>query len=91
MPPDLRIAFNSLDDVFGAVSDAEAVRRICDGPTDQKIYRFACKWLARLIAAVHPRRRGRRLPLGSRRSTRAWFSTTMPWTGPWPNGSSPGS
>src|SRR5207247_307168 len=27
---------------------AEAVQRICDGLTDQKIYRFAGKWLARL-------------------------------------------
>ena len=42
------IAFSSLDNAFGAVSDAEAVQRICDGLTDQKIYRFAGKWLARL-------------------------------------------
>ena len=42
------IAFTSLDNAFGAVSDAEAVQRICDGLTDQKIYRFAGKWLARL-------------------------------------------
>jgi hypothetical protein len=42
------IAFTSLDNAFGAVSDAEAVQRICDGLTDQKIYRFTGKWLARL-------------------------------------------
>ena len=42
------IAFTSLDNAFGAVSDAAAVQRICDGLTDQKIYRFAGKWLARL-------------------------------------------
>jgi hypothetical protein len=42
------IAFTSLDNAFGLVSDAEAVQRICDGLTDQKIYRFAGKWLARL-------------------------------------------
>jgi hypothetical protein len=42
------IAFTSLDNAFGAVSDAGAVQRICDGLTDQKIYRFAGKWLARL-------------------------------------------
>ena len=35
------IAFTSLDNAFGAVSDAAAVQRICDGLTDQKIYRFA--------------------------------------------------
>ena len=42
------IAFTALDNAFGAASDAEAVQRICDGLTDQKIYRFAGKWLARL-------------------------------------------
>ena len=42
------ITFTSLDNAFGAVSDAEAVQRICDGLIDQKIYRFAGKWLARL-------------------------------------------
>jgi hypothetical protein len=42
------VAFTSLDNAFGSVSDAEAVQRICDGLTDQKIYRFAGKWLARL-------------------------------------------
>jgi hypothetical protein len=42
------IAFTSLDNAFGAVSDPAAVQRICDGLTDQKIYRFAGKWLARL-------------------------------------------
>jgi hypothetical protein len=42
------IAFTALDNAFGAVSDPAAVQRICDGLTDQKIYRFAGKWLARL-------------------------------------------
>ena len=42
------IAFTALDNTFGTVSDAEAVQRICDGLIDQKIYRFAGKWLARL-------------------------------------------
>jgi hypothetical protein len=42
------IAFTALDNAFGTVSDAEAVQRICDGLTDQKIYRLAGKWLARL-------------------------------------------
>ena len=42
------IAFTALDNAFGTVSDAGAVQRICDGLTDQKIYRFAGKWLARL-------------------------------------------
>jgi hypothetical protein len=42
------ISFTPLDNAFGTVSDAEAVQRICDGLTDQKIYRFAGKWLARL-------------------------------------------
>ena len=42
------IAFTALDNAFGTVSDPAAVQRICDGMTDQKIYRFAGKWLARL-------------------------------------------
>ena len=42
------IAFTALDNAFGSAGDAEAVQRICDGLTDQKIYRFARKWLARL-------------------------------------------
>ena len=42
------IGFTALDNAFGAVSDPDAVQEICDGLTDQKIYRFACKWLARL-------------------------------------------
>ena len=46
--PEDSIAFTSLDNAFGAVSDAGAVQRICDGLTDQKIYRFAGEWLARL-------------------------------------------
>ncbi len=42
------IAFTALDNAFGTVSDAAAVQQICDGLDDQKIYRFAGKWLARL-------------------------------------------
>jgi hypothetical protein len=42
------IAFTALDNAFGTVSDPAAVQRICDGLTDQKIYRFTGKWLARL-------------------------------------------
>jgi hypothetical protein len=42
------IAFTALDNAFGSVSDPAAVQRICDQLTDQKIYRFAGKWLARL-------------------------------------------
>jgi hypothetical protein len=42
------IAFTALDNAFGAVEDAGAVQRICDSLDDQKIYRFAGKWLARL-------------------------------------------
>ena len=42
------IAFTALDNAFGTVSDPAAVQRICDGLTDQKVYRFAGKWLARL-------------------------------------------
>jgi hypothetical protein len=42
------IAFTALDNAFGSAGDAAAVQRICDGLTDQKIYRFAGKWLARL-------------------------------------------
>ena len=34
------ISFTALDNAFGMVSDAEAVQRICDGLTDQKIYRL---------------------------------------------------
>src|SRR6266550_503200 len=42
------IAFTALDNAFGTADDPAAVQRICDGLTDQKIYRFAGKWLARL-------------------------------------------
>jgi hypothetical protein len=42
------IAFTALDNAFGAAEDAEAVQRACDSLDDQKIYRFAGKWLARL-------------------------------------------
>ena len=52
------IGFTALDNAFGAVSDPDAVQRICDGLTDQKIYRFAGKWLARL---PHPFTAGRAL------------------------------
>ncbi|MGH3183111.1 MAG: hypothetical protein ACRDOE_14590, partial [Streptosporangiaceae bacterium] len=42
------IAFTALDNAFGSADDPAAVQRICDQLTDQKIYRFAGKWLARL-------------------------------------------
>ena len=42
------IAFTALDNAFGSAADADAVQRICDSLDDQKIYRFAGKWLARL-------------------------------------------
>ncbi len=42
------IAFTALDNAFGAAGDPAAVQQACDGLTDQKIYRFAGKWLARL-------------------------------------------
>ena len=42
------IGFTALDNAFGAADDPAAVQQICDGLTDQKIYRFAGKWLARL-------------------------------------------
>ena len=42
------IAFTALDNAFGTADDPAAVQKICDGLTDQKIYRFAGKWLARL-------------------------------------------
>ena len=42
------IGFTALDNAFGPADDPAAVQRICDGLTDQKIYRFAGKWLARL-------------------------------------------
>jgi hypothetical protein len=42
------IAFTSPGNGFGAVSDAAAGWRICDGLAGQKTCRFAGKWLARL-------------------------------------------
>jgi hypothetical protein len=42
------ISFTALDNAFGSAGDPAAVQQICDGLTDQKIYRFAGKWLARL-------------------------------------------
>ena len=42
------IAFTALDNAFGSTADPAAVQRICDGLTDQEIYRFAGKWPARL-------------------------------------------
>ncbi len=42
------IAFTALDNAFGSVADPAAAQKICDGLTDQEIYRFAGKWLARL-------------------------------------------
>jgi hypothetical protein len=42
------ITFTALDNAFATTEDAEAVQRTCDSLDDQKIYRFAGKWLARL-------------------------------------------
>ena len=42
------IAFTALDNAFGSAADPAAVQKICDDLTDQEIYRFAGKWLARL-------------------------------------------
>jgi hypothetical protein len=42
------IAFTALDNAFGSASDPAAVQKICDQLTDQEIYLFADKWLARL-------------------------------------------
>ena len=42
------IGFTALDNAFASADDPAAVQKICDGLTDQKIYRFAGKWLARL-------------------------------------------
>jgi hypothetical protein len=42
------IGFTALDNAFGATDDPAAVQQICDGLADQKVYRFAGKWLARL-------------------------------------------
>jgi hypothetical protein len=42
------IGFTALDNAFGSAGDAAAVQRICDSLDDQKIYRFAGKWQARL-------------------------------------------
>lgn len=42
------IGFTALDNAFGAAADPAAVQEVCDGLTDQKIYRFAGKWLSRL-------------------------------------------
>jgi hypothetical protein len=75
---------------FGAVSDPAAVQRICGELTDQEIYRFAGKWLARAAAAVHPRRPGRRLPLAAAGAPGPGSPPPWPWTGRWPGGSSPG-
>jgi hypothetical protein len=42
------IAFTALDNAFGSAADPAAVQKICDDLTDQEIYLFAGKWLARL-------------------------------------------
>jgi hypothetical protein len=42
------IGFTALDNAFGSASDPAVVQQACDGLTDQKIYRFAGKRLARL-------------------------------------------
>lgn len=43
-----RVRRAGVDNAFGTTEDPDAVQRICDGLTDQKIYCFAGKWLARL-------------------------------------------
>jgi hypothetical protein len=42
------IGFEALDNGFAAVADVEAVQRICDGLTEDKIDALLRKWLARL-------------------------------------------
>jgi hypothetical protein len=42
------IGFTALDNAFVSADDPAAVQQAGDGLTDQKIYRFAGKWLARL-------------------------------------------
>jgi hypothetical protein len=42
------IGFEALDNGFAAVADPEAVQRICDGLTEDKIDALLRKWLARL-------------------------------------------
>jgi hypothetical protein len=42
------IGFEALDNGFAAVADVEAVQRICDGLTEDKIDGLLRKWLARL-------------------------------------------
>jgi hypothetical protein len=82
--------FTALDNAFGSASDPGAVQRACDGLTDQKIYRFAGKWLARL---PHP------FTVEDEQADYCWqlpvqqigFSTTMRWTGPPAGGSSSSS
>jgi hypothetical protein len=59
------IAFTALDNAFGTVSDPAALQRICDGLTDQKDLPVRRQVAGPAAAAVHPRRRGRRLPLAA--------------------------
>ena len=59
------IGFTALDNAFGATDDPAAVQRICDGLTDQAIYRFAGKWLARLPHPLTAGGRGGGLPLAA--------------------------
>jgi hypothetical protein len=84
------IAFTALDNAFGTVSDPAAVQRICDGLTDQKIYRFAGKWLARLpqpfTRADEDADYRWQLSVKQSSSPRPW-----PWTGRSPGGSSSSS
>ena len=84
------IAFTSLDNAFGAVSDAgcgPADLRRADRPEDLPVRRQVAGPAA---AAVHPRRRGRRLPLAAVGQA-GGSPPPWPWTSRWPGGSSPGS
>ena len=62
------------------MSDPAAVQQICDGLTDQKIYRFVGKWLARLpqpfTRADEDADSRWQLPGGQIEFSRPW-----PWTG----------
>jgi hypothetical protein len=48
------ITFQALDNAFAAVSDADAVQRICDGMDAAAIDALARKWLARLPHPFNP-------------------------------------
>jgi len=45
------VGFTAMDNAFAAVDDVEAVQRICDSMTAERIEALARKWLARLPSA----------------------------------------